>query len=622
MVGDAGAGAAARKGKFIPVKQPVDEVIADLPDLETVVVVRSAGAECAMQPGRDVWFEDLIAGADPVCPAEPMEAEHPLFLLYSSGSTAKPKGILHTTGGYLTGVTTTMAMVFDLDVDNDVFWCTADVGWITGHSMATASETDRSRTMTTTPAWCAKSSTSTSGSGPSVAASTGEMRIIMEEVFVLSAVRTPIGRYGGGLASVPPCDLAAKVVREAVARSGAEPGQVGHAVFGHVIHTEVRDMYLARVAALNGGLEDGTPALTLNRLCGSGLQAIVSASQSIMLGDCEVAVAGGAESMSRAPYWLPGLRWGQRMNDGVTVDPMVGALTDPFDACHMGVTAENVAADFGVSRADQDALAAESHRRAAAAAAAGYFTGQILPVEVPGKKGATVIDTDEHVRPSVSLDDMARLRPAFAPDGTVTAGNASGLNDAAAAVVLASGSFVASSGLTPIGKLAGYAHAGVEPRIMGMGPVPATRKVLDRTGLKVDEMDVFEVNEAFAAQALAVARELDLPPERTNPNGSGISLGHPIGATGAILAVKSLYELKRTGGRYALATMYIGGGQGIAAIFERVLSRAGRSARHGTAGPGHAKLQEHLRGPRRRQAAADLRPDGRRLERLGKDRCG
>jgi acetyl-CoA C-acetyltransferase len=251
------------------------------------------------------------------------------------------------------------------------------------------------------------------------------MRKIMEEVFVLSAVRTPIGRYGGGLASVPPCDLAAKVVREAVARSGAEPGQVGHAVFGNVIQTEVRDMYLARVAALNGGLEDGTPALTLNRLCGSGLQAIVSASQSIMLGDCEVAVAGGAESMSRAPYWLPGLRWGQRMNDGITVDPVVGALTDPFDACHMGVTAENVAADFGVSRADQDALAAESHRRAAAAVAAGYFTGQILPVEIPGKKGVTVIDTDEHVRPSVSLDDMARLRPAFAPDGTVTAGSAS-----------------------------------------------------------------------------------------------------------------------------------------------------------------------------------------------------
>jgi acetyl-CoA C-acetyltransferase len=383
-------------------------------------------------------------------------------------------------------------------------------------------------------------------------------------------VRTAIGRYGGGLASVPPCDLAALVVREAVSRSGADPVDVGHVMFGNVIHTEVRDMYLARVAALNGGLETGTPALTLNRLCGSGLQAIVSAAQAIMLGDCEVAVAGGAESMSRAPYWLPGLRWGQRMNDGVAIDPMTGALSDPFDGCHMGVTAENVAADYAVSRADQDALAAESHHRAAAAIAAGYFKEQILPVEIPGKKGAvTIVDTDEHVRSDVTLEGLAKLRPAFEADGTVTAGNASGLNDAAAAVVLASGSFVSRSGLTPMGRLVGYGHAGVEPRIMGMGPVPATRFVLDRTGIKLDEIDVFEVNEAFAAQALAVARELGLPPERTNPNGSGISLGHPIAATGAILAVKSLYELQRTGGRYALATMCIGGGQGIAAIFER-----------------------------------------------------
>jgi acetyl-CoA C-acetyltransferase len=393
---------------------------------------------------------------------------------------------------------------------------------------------------------------------------------IMEDVFVLSAVRTPIGKYGGGLASVPPADLAARVVREAVSRAGVSADDVGHVVFGHVIHTEVRDMYISRVAALNGGLNKETPALTVNRLCGSGMQAIVSAAQAIMLGDCDVAVAGGAESMSRAPYWLPGMRWGQRMNDGVAVDPMVGALSDPFDGCHMGVTAENVAADFHVSRADQDALAAESHRRAAAAQAAGYFTEQILPVEIPGKKGTTVVDTDEHVRPNVSLDDMARLRPAFAKDGTVTAGNASGVNDAAAAVVLASESFVASNGYTPLGRLVGYGHAGVEPRIMGMGPVPATRKVLDRTGLKVDEIDVFEVNEAFAAQALAVVRELDLPPERTNPNGSGISLGHPVGASGAILVVKSLYELKRTGGRYALNTMCIGGGQGIATVFERV----------------------------------------------------
>jgi len=361
------------------------------------------------------------------------------------------------------------------------------------------------------------------------------------------------------------------MVREAVKRSGTDPVDVGHVVFGNVLHTEKRDMYLARVAAINGGLEVGTPALTLNRLCGSGMQAIVSAAQAIMLGDCQVAVAGGAESMSRAPYWLPGMRWGQRMNDGVALDSMVGALTDPFDACHMGVTAENVAADFGVSRADQDALAAESHRRAAAAIAAGYFKEQILPIEIPGKRGkTTIVDTDEHVRPDVSLEDMAKLRPAFESEGTVTAGNASGINDAAAAVVLASGSFVSRAGLTPMGRLVGYGHAGVEPRIMGMGPVPAVRNVLDRTGLKLDDMDVFEVNEAFAAQALAVARELGLPPERTNPNGSGISLGHPVAATGAILAVKSLYELKRTGGRYALATMCIGGGQGIAAIFERV----------------------------------------------------
>ncbi|HJY65499.1 MAG TPA: acetyl-CoA C-acyltransferase family protein [Streptosporangiaceae bacterium] len=393
----------------------------------------------------------------------------------------------------------------------------------------------------------------------------------MEDVFVLSAVRTPIGKYGGGLASVPPCDLAAKVVREAVSRSGVDPAQVGHAVFGNVIHTEARDMYLARVAAINGGLEVGTPALTVNRLCGSGLQAIISASQSIMLGDCEVAVAGGAESMSRAPYWLPGMRWGQRMGDGVAVDAMTGALSDPFDGCHMGVTAENVATDFHVSRADQDALAAESHRRAAAAAAAGYFKEQILPIEIPGRKGqTTIVDTDEHVRPEVRLEDMAKLRPAFDKDGTVTAGNASGINDAAAAVVLASGSFVSRSGYTPMARLVGYAHAGVEPRIMGMGPVPATQKVVDRTGVKLDEIDVFEVNEAFAAQALAVVRELGLPPDRTNPNGSGISLGHPVAATGAILTVKSLYELKRTGGRYALITMCIGGGQGIAAIFERV----------------------------------------------------
>ena len=389
------------------------------------------------------------------------------------------------------------------------------------------------------------------------------------DVLVLSGVRTAIGKYGGGLAAVPPCDLAATVVTEAVDRAGVAPADVGHAVFGNVIHTETRDMYLARVAAINGGLPVQTPAFTLNRLCGSGLQAIVSASQAIRLGDCDVAVAGGAESMSRGQYWLPAMRWGQRMQDSTVVDAMVGALTDPFDGCHMGVTAENVAADFSVSRADQDALAVESHRRAAAAAAAGYFKEQIVPVEVPGRKGTVTVDTDEHVRPGISTDDLARLRPSFAKDGTVTAGNASGINDAAAAVVLATRSFAESRGLSPLGRLVAYSHAGVEPRIMGMGPVPAVRAVLDRSGLQLGDIDVFEVNEAFAAQALAVVRELGLPPERTNPNGSGISLGHPIGATGAILVVKALYELRRTGGRYALVTMCIGGGQGIAAVFER-----------------------------------------------------
>ena len=389
-------------------------------------------------------------------------------------------------------------------------------------------------------------------------------------VVVLSAVRTAIGKYGGGLAVVPPCDLAATVTREAVRRAGLPPEEIGHAVFGNVIHTEPRDMYLGRVAAVNGGLEVGTPAFTLNRLCGSGLQAIVSAAQAIMLGDCDVAVAGGAESMSRGQYLLPGLRWGQRMNDGVVIDAMVGALTDPFDGCHMGVTAENVAADYHVSREEQDALAAESHRRAAAAAAAGYFAEQITPVEVPGRKGTTRVDADVHIRPGVTEADLARRWPAFAQEGTVTAGNASGVNDAAAAVLLASEDHAERRGRTPLGRLVAYAHAGVEPRIMGIGPVPAVRAVLERAGLKLDEIDLFEVNEAFAAQALAVVRELGLPADRTNPNGSGISLGHPIGATGAILTVKALYELRRIRGRYALVTMCIGGGQGIAAVFERI----------------------------------------------------
>jgi acetyl-CoA C-acetyltransferase len=392
----------------------------------------------------------------------------------------------------------------------------------------------------------------------------------LNDVVVLSGTRTAIGRYGGGLKDIPPCDLAATVVREAVRRSGVDPEDFGHAVFGNVIHTEVRDMYLSRVAAVNGGLPVETPAMTVNRLCGSGLQAIVSAAQLLTLGDAAVAVAGGAESMSRGQYWLPGMRWGQRMGDGKVIDAVVGGLSDPFAACHMGVTAENVAEDFGISREDQDALAVESHRRAAAATAAHYFDEQITPIPVTVKKKTIEITTDEHFREDVSLESMARLRPAFAKDGTVTAGNASGMNDAASAVVLASSAYAERHGLQPLGRLVAYSHAGVEPRIMGIGPVPAVRKVLEKSGLKLDEIDVFEVNEAFAAQAIAVIRELGLPEDRTNPNGSGISLGHPVAATGSILTVKALYELKRTGGRYGLVTMCIGGGQGIAAIFERL----------------------------------------------------
>ena len=389
------------------------------------------------------------------------------------------------------------------------------------------------------------------------------------DVLVLSGVRTAIGKYGGSLKDIPPTTLAAAVTREAVRRARVEPGEVGHAVFGNVIHTDAHDMYLARVAAVQGGLPVETPALTLNRLCGSGLQAIVSAAQLIKLGDADVAVAGGAESMSRGQYWVPGLRWGQRMGDGTYVDATVGALTDPFDDCHMGVTAENVAAKWAVTREDQDALAVESHRRAAHAIAEGHFKEQILPIEVKAKKATVAFDTDEHVRPDTSIEQLAKLKPVFAKDGSVTAGTAAGINDAAAAVVLADASVAEARGLRPLGRLVAYGLAGVDPKYMGVGPVPAVRTALERAGLKVDDLDVIELNEAFAAQALAVARDLGLPPEKTNPNGSGISLGHPIGATGAILTIKALYELERTGGRYALVSMCIGGGQGIAAIFER-----------------------------------------------------
>lgn len=389
-------------------------------------------------------------------------------------------------------------------------------------------------------------------------------------IVVLSAVRTAIGTFGGALAGQAPCDLAALCVREATARAGVEPAAVGHSVFGNVIHTETRDMYLARVAAVQGGLPVETPALTVNRLCGSGLQAIVSAAQMIMLGDADCAVAGGAEVMSRAPHWLPALRWGKRMGDAELVDAMLGGLTDPFDDCHMGVTAENIAKKWNVSREAQDALALESQRRALAAIEAGYFDDQIVPVEIRTRKGSTEFSTDEHVRADATAESLAGLRPVFAAEGSVTAGNASGLNDAAAAVVLMEESVAKQRGLKPLARLVGYSFAAVEPKYMGIGPVPAVRSLLETASLSVSDIDVFEVNEAFAAQALAVINDLDLPLERTNPNGSGISLGHPIGATGTIVSVKAIHELRRIGGRYAVATMCIGGGQGIAALFERL----------------------------------------------------
>jgi acetyl-CoA C-acetyltransferase len=390
------------------------------------------------------------------------------------------------------------------------------------------------------------------------------------EVVVLSGVRTAIGSFGGSLKDQPPSELAAQIVREALSRAGVDPAAIGHAVFGHVINTEPHDMYLSRLAAVKGGLPVETPAFNVNRLCGSGLQAIISAAQAIRLGDADAAVAGGAEVMSRGPYSVPAMRWGARMNDAKILDMMVGALSDPFDDCHMGITAENVAAKWQISREDQDALAVVSHQRAARAIDAGIFKSQIMPVELKAKGGPAFFDTDESVRRDASLEKMAKLRPVFQKDGTVTAGNASSINDAAAAVVLMERGAAERRGYKPLARLVGYSHAGVEPKYMGIGPVPAVRKLLDRTGMSIRDIDIFEVNEAFAAQALAVARDLELPPEKTNPNGSGISLGHPIGATGAILTVKAVYELQRTGARYALVTMCIGGGQGIAAIFERL----------------------------------------------------
>ncbi len=390
------------------------------------------------------------------------------------------------------------------------------------------------------------------------------------EVVVLSGARTAIGGFGGSLKDFPPSDLAALCVREAVKRAGVESGEVGHIVFGNIIHTDAHDPYLARVAGVKGGLPVEAPALTLNRLCGSGLQAIVTAAQTIALGDAEVAVAGGAENMTRSPYFSTTMRWGARMNDSPMIDAMVAALSDPFDDCHMGVTAENVAKKWNITREAQDKLAAESHRRAANAIDKGYFKEQIVPVEIKAKTGSTFFDTDETVRRDSTVEKLAKLKPVFDKSGTVTAGNASSINDAAAAVVLMEQGLAAKRGLQPLGRLVAYSFAGVDPKYMGIGPVPAVKAVLKKSGLKLSDFDVFEVNEAFAAQALAVMRDLELPADRTNPNGSGISLGHPIGATGCILTIKALYELKRIGGKRALVTMCIGGGQGIAAIFERI----------------------------------------------------
>jgi len=389
------------------------------------------------------------------------------------------------------------------------------------------------------------------------------------DVFVVAAARTAIGTFNGTLKDTPLADLATTAVKAALERSGVAADRIGHLAMGTVIPTEPRDVYLSRVAAMNAGLPKETPAFNVNRLCGSGLQAIISASQSILLGDCEVAIGAGAECMSRGAYIVPSARFGARMGDAQMLDMMVGALHDPFHKIHMGITAENVGEQFGISRQMMDELSVESHRRASAAIAAGRFKDQIVPVMVKSRKGEVAFDTDEHVKADTTMETLGKMRAAFKKDGAVTAGNASGINDGAGAVVLASGDAVKAQGLKPIARLVGYAHAGVEPTIMGIGPVPATRKLLERTGLAIKDLDVIESNEAFAAQACAVVKELGLDPAKVNPNGSGISLGHPIGATGAIITTKALYELQRVGGRYALVTMCIGGGQGIAAIFER-----------------------------------------------------
>ena len=391
------------------------------------------------------------------------------------------------------------------------------------------------------------------------------------EVVIVGGARTAIGDYGGSLKDIPPTELGARVVREALQRANVAPDMIAQCVFGNVIHTEARDMYLSRVVGVTAGLSHKRGALTVNRLCGSGLQAIVSASQYIMLGDIDAAVGGGAESMSRGLYGSTTQRWGARMGDAKLVDMMVGALTDPFDTVHMGITAEKVATKCGITREQQDAFAVESHRRAARAQSEGRFKSQILPIELKTRKGTTMFDTDEHVRSDASVEGMAKLRPVFAKEnGTVTAGNASGINDAAAAVVLMERQAAQRAGAKPIARLVAYGHAGIDPSIMGLGPVSAVKNAIAKAGISLKDVDVIESNEAFAAQALGVSQQLDLDPAKVNPNGGAVALGHPIGATGCILMIKAMYELQRSGGRYGLVTMCIGGGQGIAAVFERL----------------------------------------------------
>jgi acetyl-CoA C-acetyltransferase len=386
---------------------------------------------------------------------------------------------------------------------------------------------------------------------------------------ITAAARTAVGRYGGSLKDQPPTDLGALATRTALERAGIEADQVDQVVFGNVIHSAPEDMYMARVVAMKAGIPQEVPAFTVNRLCGTGVQAIVSAAQSIATGDAEVVVAGGAESMSRGPYWMPDARWGARMGETKMVDPVVGGLTDPFNDIHMGVTAENLAESHSISREAQDEFSVESHRRAARAQEEGLFDEEIVPVELKSKKGTTEFTKDEHVRPDVTVEAMGKLKPVFKPDGTVTAGNASGMNDAGAAVVLMSAEAAERLGAPVKGRIISYSYCGVDPKVMGIGPVPAVRKALDRAGKSIDDVDVIELNEAFAAQSLAVIKDLGLDQEKVNPNGGAIALGHPIAATGAVITTKILYEMERNGQNLGLVTLCIGGGQGIAMLIQR-----------------------------------------------------